>query len=216
LVAGLVAGAVVATTKTVNLPAAFSGSSRQLAVMNNGLVIIQALGQAYSLRADAFVPVSGLVSDGGIAASRDGSRAIFGEPTNSGTVAYRYYDASTGNVVISATNEHYARGLYDRHAQKAFVNSLLVDANLASIGTLAIASHSGDLRPDGNRAYGMDFSTNPYQVRVFDVSGAAPFTELTPLTVTGMNAGIARLAADPRGNSVIVIGEGKFVVFAVP
>ena len=66
------------TTKTVDLPAPVSGQSRQLAVMNNGLVIIQALGKAYSLRTDSFVSVAGLISDGGISASRDGSRAIFG------------------------------------------------------------------------------------------------------------------------------------------
>ena len=70
----------MATSRTVTLPATVTGQSRQLAVMNNGLVIIQGLGKAYSLRDDTFVTVAGLISNGGIAASRDGSRAIFGAP----------------------------------------------------------------------------------------------------------------------------------------
>src|SRR6266568_90408 len=205
----------MATTKTVTLPATVSGISRQLAVMNNGLVIIHSLAKAYSLHADNFVTISGIsIANGGIQASRDGSRAIFGAPVNDSSVAYRYYDASTGNVVISTTFQHYARGTYSRHAEKAFVNSLVVGADLAFLGTLAITSATGDLRPDGNRAYGLDFSINPYQLRVFDVS-VAPLTELTPISITGVSTGLARVAAEPRGSFVIVVGEGKFVVVDV-
>jgi hypothetical protein len=202
------------TTKIVNLPAAFSGISRQLAVMNNGLVIIQALfGKAYSLRTDSFVTVSGLnVADGGIQASRDGSRAIFGVPTNSGSEPYRYYDASTGSIFVSATKEHYSSGAYSRHAERAFVNSFLLDTNLAKLGTLAVASTSGDIGPDGNRVYGVDFSgTAPFPLRIFDVSGIT--TELTPRS-TG-SSGIGQVAVDPRGQFVFFVGEDKFVVFDV-
>jgi hypothetical protein len=202
------------TTKTVDLPPTLSGNSRQLAVMNNGLVIIQALGKAYSLRDDAFVTVAGLISDGGIAASRDGSRAIFGTPINPpSSDAYRYYEASTGKVVISATKDHYARGTYSRHAERAFVNSLLVNVDLASLGTLTITSHAGDLSPEGNRAYGLDLSTNPYRLRIFDVTGT--FTELAPISLTAVNTGIGRIATDPRGSFVFVVTEGKFVVVDV-
>ena len=81
------------------------------------------------------------------------------------------------------------------------------------MGTLAITSAAGDISPDGNRVYGIDFSTNPYQLRVLDVSG--PFTELTPLSITGVNTGIARSAVDPRGNAVFVVSEGGFFVFDV-
>jgi hypothetical protein len=198
------------TTRTVDLPAAVSGQSRQLAVMNDGLVIIQFLRKAYSLRADNFVTVAGLISDGGISASRDGSRAIFGEPSNGHDVAYRYYDASTGNVVISATLDHYLRGAYSRHAEKALVNNLLVDANLAVLGLLPISSSTGALRADGNRAYGLDSAG---ALRIFDVSGPPPFAELAPVALGVTTA--ARVATDPRGNAVFVISEGKFFVVDV-
>jgi hypothetical protein len=204
------------TTKPpITLPPTALGQSRQLAVMNNGLVIIHALGQAYSLRGDNFVPITGLVSDGGIAASRDGSRAIFGEPSNNHDVAYRYYDASTGKVFISATSQFYARGAYTRHAERAFVSNRVVGDDLASLGTLEITSDTGDIGPDGNRAYGLNTSTNPYRLRVFDVS---TLTELAPIDITnvGTGAGIARAAADPSGSFVFVISEGKFAVVAVP
>ncbi len=206
----------MATTKTVTLPATVSGISRQLAVMNNGLVIIHSLAKAYSLHADNFVTISGIsIANGGIQASRDGSRAIFGAPVNDGSVAYRYYDASTGNVVVSATTEFYGRGAYSRHAERAFVNDVLVDTNLAKLGTLAITSDTGDISPDGNRVYGLNLSTNPYQLRIFDVSGASPFTELTPISLTGISIGIGRIATDPRGSFVFAITEGKFVVIDV-
>ncbi|MGB5080763.1 MAG: IPT/TIG domain-containing protein [Burkholderiales bacterium] len=202
------------TTKTVTLPATVSGISRQLAVMNNGLVIIHALGKAYSLRADSFVPIAGLISTGGISASRDGSRAIFGEPINPpSSEAYRYYDASTGSVVVSTTFEHYSRGAYTRHAERALVNNLLVDANLAVLGSLPIFSSGADLRADGNRAYGLDFSVSPSPLRIFDLSGASPFVELAPVALGITTA--ARVAADPRGNAVFVISEGKFFVVDV-
>jgi len=51
-------------------------------------------------------------------------------------------------------------------------------------------------------------------LRIFDVSGA--FAELTPVDITGVSAGVARAAADPRGNAVFVISEGKFAVVDVP
>jgi hypothetical protein len=208
----------MATSKTVSLPATFSGISRQLAVMNNGLVIIQALiGKAYSLRTGLFVDVNGLsVASGGIQASRDGSRAIFGAPVNDGTVAYRYYDASTGNVVISATSEHYQSGAYSRHAERAFVNGFFLDANLAKLGTFAtgITSISGDISPAGNRIYSVDFSgSSPYPLRIFDVTSNTS-TELTPIS-TGSTK-IGQVAADPHGGFVFFVGEDKFVVFAVP
>src|SRR6266571_3564256 len=206
----------MATTKTVTLPATVSGISRQLAVMNNGLVIIHSLAKAYSLHADNFVTISGIsIANGGIQASRDGSRAIFGAPVNDGSVAYRYYDASTGNVVVSATTEFYGRGAYSRHAERAFASDVLVDTNLAKLGTLAITSDAGDISPDGNRVYGLNLSTNPYQLRIFDVSGASPFTELTPISLTGISIGIGRIATDPRGSFVFAITEGKFVVVDV-
>lgn len=210
----LVNPSTMATTKTVPLPSTFSGISRQLAVMNNGLVIIHALNKAYSLRTDSFVPISGLISNGGIQASRDGSRAIFGTPINPPfSDAYRYYDASTGTVVISGTNQHYASGAYSRHAEKALVNNLVVDASLALFGTsLPIFSSAADISPDGNRVYGLDFGTNatPPPLRAFNVSGTS-FTELTPISLTGLS-GLAQVAFDPRGNALFVVSEGKFFV----
>jgi hypothetical protein len=209
------------TTKTIALPGTPSGLARQLAVMNNGLAIIQSLDKAYSLRTDAFVTISGLTvggpfsSDppGGIQASRDGSRAIFGAPVNQFAVPYRYYDATTGTVVFSPTSGFYARGSYSRHATEAFVSNLLLNVDLSSLGTLALTSDTGEISPDGNRIYAVDLSVDPYQLRVFDVSRA--ITELTPISITGVNTGIARAAVDPRGNAVFVVAENGFFVFDV-
>lgn len=203
------------TTKTVDLPWHVAGISRELAVMNNGLVLIDTLQKAYSMHSDSFIPIDGLIYHGGIESSRDGSRAIFGEITNTGATAYRYYDSSTGNVVVSNTFEYYVAGAYSRHAERALVVNMIVDSNLALRGSLPNSISSGDLAPDGNRAYSLDLTTNPIQLRSFDVS-TAPFVERLPATPLVGVFGLARLAVDPRGKHVIVISESKFIVVNIP
>ena len=89
-----------------------------------------------------------------------------------------------------------------------------MNADLVSLGTLLIGSHAGDLSPDGNRAYGLETLTTPYSLRIFDVTGGT-FTELAPISLTGVNTGIGRVATDPGGDFVFVVTEGKFVVVDV-
>jgi hypothetical protein len=198
----------VAPAVTVPNPGAV-GLSHEMAVLNNGLVILAYQGAAYDLVAKAFIPITGLASED-IQASRDGSRAINGQATNSGNVAYRYFDASTNTIVVSNTFQHYSRGDYSRHATKAVVNTYVLDQNLAMIGTVPIPSYSGDLSPDGSRFYGLDI--NLKELRSFDLTTAG-FPEGTPIPVPDIvSLGYEQMALDPRGNAAIVIDQTKFIV----
>jgi hypothetical protein len=201
----------MATTKTIDLPWQVASSSPQLAVTNNGLVFIQDIEKAYSMHTESFIPIDGLYFHSGISGSLDGSRAIFGEMTNSGATAYRYYDSSTGNVILSTTFEYYISGSYSRHAEKVIVLNMVLDSNLALLGTLPVMSV---ISPDGNRAYGLELSTNPIQLRSFDVS-TKPFVELFPATPLSGVSGLATIAVDPRGKHAFITSESMFVVVNV-
>jgi hypothetical protein len=205
----------MATLKTVTLPDSATGVSRQLAVLNSGLVIIGGLKRAYDLFADNFVVVDNLAAEE-IEASRDGSRAMNGAPTNGGNVAYRYFDAGTASTVLTNTFEHFAYARYSRHATRGFVNSNVLDKNLAVLGTLPLTSFASTVSPDGTRVYGVDptSTTNPRNFRIFDISGPAPFTELTPIPIT--ITGGPMVEPDPRGNAVFVIDEANFIVVDLP
>ena len=203
------------TLEVINLSNFPGGTSRELAVLNNGLVIIGSMGSAYDLVTKTFVLIDNLASDQ-MEASRDGSRAMNGASTNSG--AYRYFDATTGSVVITNTFQHFSRGSYSRHATRAFVNGNLFDKDLVLLGALpnAVVSHSGVVSPDGTRLYGIDLgiTNNTNNLRTFDITGLAPFTELAPASVP--ITGIARMEVDPRGNAVFVIDDASFRVIDLP
>lgn len=201
----------MATLETIPVPFKVSGSYEQLALTNDGLVIVHALHKAWSLEKRAWVDLNWLlVSNAGIQASRDGSRAMFGFATNDGSVPYRYYDASTGQVVTTPTFQHYAWGKYTRHAERALVNSYLLDADLNMLFTLSVGGWSGDVSPDGRRVYG----TASGSLHTYDVSGSPPYPEVGSGVPLG-DVGIDRVAVDPSGSFVYVVGETKFHVIDV-
>jgi hypothetical protein len=185
-------------------------TSRAMAVTNSGQVLVYHLRGALSLRTGTFRQMQGLVDvSAGLDASRDGSRVMMGKADNPGA-PYRYYDSITDEFITASTLGIYGRGAATRHAQKAFVSDRVLDQNLATVGTLPIGSFGGDISPDGLRAYGLDLDT--HRLRTFDLT-TAPFTELAPIQLTDMGA--ARVAVDPRGNAVFVVGEAKFIVVDV-
>jgi hypothetical protein len=212
----LVDPATMATIQSYPVPFQFGGSSRQLAVLNSGVVIIDDLRRGFSLRSRQFVEVPDYLPGGGLATSIDGSRAMFGSPTNSGDVPYGYLDASSGAIYTSQTRQHYARGIYSRHAEAGFTNNYVLNADLELLGTLAVASHSGDLSPDGTRAYGLDYAAGV--LRVFDITGPEPFAEILPAYaapgIDAYNGG--RVAIDPSGRAIFVVSVTDFTVIALP
>ena len=147
----------------------------------------------------------------GLAASRDGSRVFFGQATNSGDVPYRYYDASTRQVVVSSDFNHYSRGTYTRHAERAMTNNYLVGASLAMlVDNLPVTSHTGDLSPDGKRAYGFDSG----KLRVIDLSDPQHVTELAPIDLQTSDTS-GRSVTHPRRSVVFVAAQRGFHVVNV-
>lgn len=191
------------TLQTIALPSSISGSVRELGITNDGLVIIDALHKAYSLIDQRFVDLPGVGMGNGLASSRDGSRVFFGEATNSGNVPYRYYDATDGKIVLSTNCNHYSRGTYSRHAERAMTNSYLLDGSLAMLmNALPVSSHVGDLSPDGKRVYGFDAG----KLRIFDVSNPQHLAELTPVDLETKDTN-ARSATHPHGSFVFVAAQ---------
>ncbi|HUK01504.1 MAG TPA: hypothetical protein VLW26_04420 [Steroidobacteraceae bacterium] len=185
-------------------PGNFSGNL--LAVLNDGLVIV---GQTYGfdLTTQQFVDVAGLASYFTYA-SRDGSRAINGDAVNNGSVAYRYFDASTNSVVMSDTRLYLVQAEYDRHATKAVVSANVFDADLNLLGPLQASSYIGDISPDGTRFYNPDFTLQ--EIHVFDLTTSG-FPELTPILAPNM-APDDRIVLDPRGQAAFATEPNKFVV----
>jgi hypothetical protein len=196
----------MATAITIPLPSQIAGGSRQLAVTNDGLLLVQELGKAYSLHERQFVPIPGLGLRMGLGGSRDGSRVFFGDANNYTSNPYRYYDASTGAVVLTQTFKHFSRGIYSRHAERALANSYLCAGDLTFLADLPVDSHTGDLSPDGRRAYGYDSG----QLRVVDIADPQRITELTPIPVT--DYGLGRMAVEPRGRFGFVAAQNGFIV----
>jgi hypothetical protein len=195
------------TQETISLPFNVGATARQMAVTNDGLVLIAALDQAYSLRERRFLSIPGLSGGGvGIAGSRDGSRAFFGSANFPETFPYRYYDASTGKIVVSQTRNHYSRGVYTRHAERALTNSYLLDGSLKMLALLAVDSHTGDLSPEGERAYGHEAG----KLRIWDVSDPQQLRELPAIDVGRDD--LARVATHPHGGFVFVAGQTQFHV----
>lgn len=209
----LVNPATMATTRTVTLPSTVSGVARQLAVMNDGQVLIQALTKAYALRDGTFTSLPSAIDPWqatGLAQSRDGSRAFCGGAVNDGSVPYRYYDAVTDQVVTSSTAGYYSAGRMSRHAERAFASNSLLDHELGLLATLPVFSYGGDLSPDGQRVYGFDYGAVT-ALRRLDVSNPSQIVELpsVPLPATGS------LATDPGGGFVFVVSPTRFMVVDV-
>jgi hypothetical protein len=206
--------ATLNTLATYAMPRSVGGIARQLAVLNNGVVIVDEAQLAFSLRTRTFVDLP-LNSGGGVAASLDGSRAIYGRAATYGDRGYGYLDASTMDAVMTNTNEQYSSGILSRHATTGFMSSYVLDANLAIVGQLPFSSNSGDLSPDGRSAWGVDFSTGT--LRGFDLTGPAPYAEFPAIPVAPQLAGrVARLIIDPSGKVSYLLGERYLQVVRLP
>lgn len=202
------------TTRTIPLPGALSGTSSQLAVTNDGLVMVQTLRKAWSLRDEGWVSMPFLDYGLGLGASADGSRVIWGEATNGSDVPYRFYDAATGLRTISATRQHYSRGKVSRHAERSIVNSYVLDHDLALLWSgLPVSSHVGDLSPDGRWACGYDAAAN--RVRCFDLDTPPPYLERAAITPAAAPGGVTRAVMDPAGDFLFLVGEQRLVVVDV-
>ena len=207
--------ATMATTQTVTLPQTAGLFARDLAVTNNGLVIIQSIGSAYSLHTGTFTSVPGIGDF--VTTSRDGSRVLFGSTVTDGSQPFQYYDASSGAIVASATFDQMQPGSYSRHAERGYANLRILDANLMTIGTVAQPSYSGDLTPDGKTAFALDYpATNTVDLHQYDLS-QSPFVEQPVRTLGTVNAlGIGKIAVDPHGGTLFVVTEKLFQVIANP
>jgi len=144
-------------------------------------------------------------------ASRDGSRGFFGRATNDGSTAYRTFDASTRQIVLSSVFQHYAWGRLSRHAERAMANTYLLDSSLTQIATSPVGSWSSDLSPDGQRIYGL--STTASALRRVDASNPGALVELTAIPIPSGASG--RIATDPRGDYVYALGPSRFEVVDV-
>ena len=200
------------TLDTYPLPRSPDGFARQLGVLNNGLVFIEGAHLVFSLRTRTWVDFPLYQTDGGMMASRDGSRALIGQ---SGS-AYSYIDASTNAIVVSPNSQpFYCCGVISRHGSVALINEYVLDVDGDVLGTLPTTGFVGDLSPDGRRAYGHDFQSGA--LRSFDLTTGPPFTELTPIMYPPQIAGdIGLIAVDPAGRVVFKITENYFVVTPLP
>ena len=200
----------MATTDTITLPYALSAGASQLGVLNDGRVIIQNAHRTYSLRDHAFAYLPEIDLGFGIATSRDGSRAFVGSSNYYDSVPYQYYDASTSQLVASSSFLHYSWAQSSRHAERSLASTSLVDHELALIASFTnFGVGTADLSPDGQRVYVMDIAAS--KLRRIDVSNPQQISDLAPIDV----AASGRVATDPRGSYVYVVGESKFLVVDV-
>jgi hypothetical protein len=205
----------LATNSSTDLPAgAQLGNARQLAVANDGKVIIRDLKKTYSLITNSFSPLSFPTPTVGIDMSPDGSRAAMGEATNQGDVPLSYYNASTGTIQVTTAFQYYSPGSFSRTASKLLSGNIVRDSNFSVIGELPVLADV--LSPDGNRVYVYDYSLK--KVHVFDVSGGGPsFPELASITQPPSDyPGVNRAALSLDSQTLFLVGEAKFIVQPVP
>lgn len=197
------------TLDTYPLPHGFGGIARQLGVLNNGLVIIDAAHLVFSLRTRDFVDFPFVDSDGGMMVSLDGSRAVVGR---SGA-PYSYIDASTNTIVTAPTNHpFYCCGAISRHGSVVLINQYAMSVGGPMYGDLPTTGFVGDLSPSGHRAYGHDFQSGA--LRIFELPQIA---ELTPIQYPPqVSSQIGRIALDPAGRVAFKITDNYFVVTELP
>lgn len=199
------------------LPATVGGTVSQLAVTNDGKVIIRSLRKIYSLRSKNFTPLVIPTETVGIDASPDGSRAVMGEATNSGDVPFSYYDASTGTMHVTALRRYYSGARFDRLAKKMLSDFELFDSNFQLLGALRPGEFVVGLTPDGDRAYTLSFTgSTQLTVYAYDVSVAMPtFPTPSPIVPTDY-PGVARGILSLDGRTAFLVGDEKFVVLPLP
>jgi len=206
--------ATMQTLNTYPLPSPASGIARILSVLNNGTVFAGVQGKVFSLRTRTWTDFPWYIPSTGLGVSLDGSRALFGEATNSGNAAYQYIDASTNAIIITDTFEHYCCGMLSRHATRSLVNANVLDEDFHVLGSVPFASYSGDVSPDGTRAVGPDYTAGT--IRSFDLT-TTPFTELPPIAMPSQVWNKpGRLWMDPAGRVAFITWERYLQVVELP
>lgn len=203
---------------SAELPERLSGSASQLAVANDGQVLVLGLNRRYSLLNNAFtaLPMFGMA---GIDISADGSRAVMGAATNSGDVPLSYYDAGTGAVLSTNAFQYYASGSLSRSGSKLVAGSFVRDSGFSVFGELrnnGLALAGDVIDPSGSTVYSYAGISEPWQlnaaIRVFDArASAAVLPELSSITLAD-SPGRARLLVSQDGRTLFVVGDERFVV----
>ncbi|GFE84087.1 hypothetical protein GCM10011487_60870 [Steroidobacter agaridevorans] len=213
------------STSSVAVPNFNSVTTSQLAVANDGKVIIRDSARVYSLLDDTFTTLPGMTGYNGINMSPDGSRATMGAATNSFDIPLSYYDSATGTLNTTNAFQYYSPGSMDRHATKSLSGPYVRNDDFSVFGELRLGGGSllGDvLSPDGERVYVFRYGTgsNPTgTIRIFDARVSQPvLPELTPpITIPASDyPGGTQLRISLDSRTLFLLGEDHFVVQPVP
>jgi hypothetical protein len=198
---------------SVNLSNFPGGTASQLAVANDGKVIIRSANQVYSLLDGTFSPLQ-FPSAIGIDMSPDGSRATMGDASES---PLSFYDSSTGTVQPTTAIQYYSPGSLSRTATKFVSGQFVRNADFSLFGELRDGNDVifGDtLAPNGERVYTFNYS--PVQVKVFDVRVASPTLPVTSTITPTVNPGAVRMRVSLDSRTLFILGESQFIVQPVP
>jgi hypothetical protein len=215
----------LATISSVVVPGFSGGTASQLAVANDGKVIVRDAGRTYSLLDGTFTPLQGVLGMVRIDMSPDGSRATTGAATNAGDIPLSFYDSSTGEVHTTTAFQYYSPGSLTRAATKSLSGEFVRNADFSVFGELRDGAFPilGDvLAPDGDHVYIFRFSqggSSPVaSVRVFDSRLSTPvLPELSPITLPQADdPGIARVLISLDGKTLFLVGDKHFVVQPLP
>jgi hypothetical protein len=208
--------------RSVDLPTLANGVDQQLAVMNDGTVIIQGAQSAYSLVTDSLSPwnqpnqqylnVTGISS-----ASLDGSRAVIATQSSPPQLFY-YHDASTNSIVSTSVQQNVDAGRLNRDGTKYLAGTGLFDGNFAFLGSIYPSggpySFTKSISPDGTRAY--TYTDLPPRVHTLDTSIAQdPLVLISSLDlVDDPVAPVTLVGLD--GKALFLVGRNRFVVLPLP
>jgi hypothetical protein len=212
------------SNSSLTVPNFAVGTASQLAVANDGKVIIRDASRAYSLVDGTFTTLPSMATHVGIDMSPDGSRATMGAATNGFDIPLSYYDSTTGTLHTTGAFQYYSPGSLDRHATKSLSGEYVRNADFTVFGVLQIAGTPvlGDvLSPDGERAYVFQYNSGGSPagtIHIFDARVSAPvLLELTPITIQAADSpGAMRMRISLDSRTLFLLGKDHFVVQPVP
>ncbi|MET0791755.1 MAG: IPT/TIG domain-containing protein [Polyangiaceae bacterium] len=196
----------------VDFSQASFGTAGQLAVTNDGKVLIRDLGKAYSL-VDKTFSAAAFPGAIGIVISADGGRGVVGDANSSASVPLSIYDASTGLITPSNALEYFQVPSLDRTGSRYFSGGNLRDRELSLIG--GVPTYMGFMSADGKHAYEID-SVNRTHIHVYNLVGSGPtFPQLDDLVLTDTIDGYW-LHGSLDSRFLFIPGPDKFIVAPVP
>lgn len=153
--------------------------------------------------------------------SSDGARIVFGDSGVSPAQPVRYYNASTGTLIVTGTARNVSRVVLDRDATRVVLNQTEVfDSNLAYLGSLPSTTGAVVLSPNGTIAYTYDGLSG--QIRKFDLNGALVAGIYPEVGIATVPVGAPISTAYPvmgisrDGNTLVVAGDQKVVIMPAP